>query len=263
MGTICVTGTASGIGAATKVKLESQGHRVIGVDLRDADVCGDLSKPADRQRIVDEVTALCGGVLDGLVPCAGVSNPAPNELKVRVNFYGTLAIVNGLRPALERGTNPAVVMISSNSTTMTPGLSLEEAFAYLNEDEETVVARHNVKDEYIAYPAGKLAIAFWVRMQSADWIKSGIRLNAVAPGVIDTGMTRPLLDLPEVKKSLEMIPIPRGRWGKPEEIASAVAFLLSGDSSYVVGQILFVDGGTDALLQPTAHPHPLPGGPRT
>ncbi len=263
MGTICVTGTASGIGAATKLKLESQGHRVIGVDLRDADVCGDLSKPADRQRIVDEVTALCGGVLDGLVPCAGVSNPAPNELKVRVNFYGTLAIVNGLRPALERGTNPAVVMISSNSTTMTPGLSLEEAFAYLNEDEETVVARHNVKDEYIAYPAGKLAIAFWVRMQSADWIKSGIRLNAVAPGVIDTGMTRPLLDLPEVKKSLEMIPIPRGRWGKPEEIASAVAFLLSEDSSYVVGQILFVDGGTDALLQPTAHPHPLPGGSRT
>ncbi len=263
MGTICVTGTASGIGAATKAKLVAQGHRVIGVDLRDADVCGDLSKPADRQRIVDEVIALCGGVLDGLVPCAGVSNPAPNELKVRVNFYGTLAITNGLRPALERGTNPAVVMISSNSTTMTPGLSLEEAFAYLNEDEEAVVARHNVRDEYIAYPAGKLAIAFWVRMQSADWIKSGIRLNAVAPGVIDTGMTRPLLDMPDVKKSLEMIPIPRGRWGKPEEIASAVAFLLSDESSYVVGQILFVDGGTDALLQPTAHPHPLPGGPKS
>ncbi len=263
MGTICVTGTASGIGAATKAKLVAQGHRVIGVDLRDADVCGDLSKPADRQRIVDEVTALCGGVLDGLVPCAGVSNPAPNELKVRVNFYGTLAITNGLRPALERGTNPAVVMISSNSTTMTPGLSLEEAFAYLNEDEEAVVARHNVRDEYIAYPAGKLAIAFWVRMQSADWIKSGIRLNAVAPGVIDTGMTRPLLDMPDVKKSLEMIPIPRGRWGKPEEIASAVTFLLSDESSYVVGQILFVDGGTDALLQPTAHPHPLPGGPKS
>jgi NAD(P)-dependent dehydrogenase (short-subunit alcohol dehydrogenase family) len=263
MGTICVTGTASGIGAATKAKLVAQGHRVIGVDLRDADVCGDLSKPADRQRIVDEVTALCGGALDGLVPCAGVSNPAPNELKVRVNFYGTLAITNGLRPALERGTNPAVVMISSNSTTMTPGLSLEEAFAYLNEDEEAVVARHNVRDEYIAYPAGKLAIAFWVRMQSADWIKSGIRLNAVAPGVIDTGMTRPLLDMPDVKKSLEMIPIPRGRWGKPEEIASAVAFLLSDESSYVVGQILFVDGGTDALLQPTAHPHPLPGGPKS
>jgi len=115
MGTICVTGTASGIGAATKAKLEAQGHRVIGVDLRNAEVCGDLSQPGDRKRIVDEVNALCGGVLDGLVPCAGVSTPVPNELIVRVNFYGTLAIVNGLRPALEKGTNSAVVMISSNS----------------------------------------------------------------------------------------------------------------------------------------------------
>ena len=71
MGTICVTGTASGIGAATKVKLESLGHKVIGVDLRNADVCGDISKVAERQRIVDEVIALCGGVLDGLVLGAG------------------------------------------------------------------------------------------------------------------------------------------------------------------------------------------------
>jgi NAD(P)-dependent dehydrogenase (short-subunit alcohol dehydrogenase family) len=94
-------------------------------------------------------------------------------------------------------------------------------------------------------------------------MKSGIRLNAVAPGVIDTGMTRPLLDMPGVKDSLDMIPIPHGRWGQPEEIANAIAFLGSSEASYVVGQILFVDGGTDALLQPTAHPHPLPGGPRT
>ncbi|MEY4248315.1 MAG: hypothetical protein RIS69_1862 [Actinomycetota bacterium] len=254
MGTICVTGTASGIGAATKAKLEAQGHWVIGVDLRGADVCGDLSQPGDRQRIVDEVNALCGGVLDGLVPCAGVSTPVPNELIVRVNFYGTLAIVNGLRPALEKGTNSAVVMISSNSTTMTPGLSV---------DEESVVARFSSPAAFVAYPAGKLAVAFWVRMNAADWMKSGIRLNAVAPGVIDTGMTRPLLDMPGVKDSLDMIPIPRGRWGQPEEIANAIAFLGSSEASYVVGQILFVDGGTDALLQPTAHPHPLPGGPRT
>ncbi|MGA1542700.1 MAG: SDR family NAD(P)-dependent oxidoreductase, partial [Ilumatobacteraceae bacterium] len=103
MGTICVTGTASGIGAATKALLESRGHRVIGVDLHDADVTGDLSQPADRERIVAEVTSACGGALDGLVPCAGLSTPAPNRLIVSVNFYGTIAVVNGLRPALAKG----------------------------------------------------------------------------------------------------------------------------------------------------------------
>lgn len=260
MKTICVTGSASGIGAATAELLRAEGHRVIGVDLRNADVEGDLSKPADRVRIVDEVTRACDGRLDGLVPCAGVSTPAPNSLIVSVNYFGTLAVVNGLRPALARGSDPAVVMISSNSTTMTPGLPVDEAMRYLNSDESSVLERFAAPDGFLAYPAGKLAIAFWVRMNAGtpDWIGSGIRLNAVAPGVIDTGMTRPLLDIPGVKESLEHIPIPLKRWGRPEEIARAIRFLLSADSSYVVGQVLFVDGGTDALLQPTAHPHPLP-----
>ncbi|MEY2609925.1 MAG: hypothetical protein RLZZ128_574, partial [Actinomycetota bacterium] len=70
--------------------------------MRDADVVGDLSKVEDRRRIVDEVASLCGGVLDGLVPCAGVSTPAPNELVVRVNYFGTLAVVEGLRACLEK-----------------------------------------------------------------------------------------------------------------------------------------------------------------
>ena len=259
MTTVCVTGTASGIGLATKQRLEASGVRVIGVDKHDAEVVGDLSVASDRRRIVDEVLATCGGVLDGLVPCAGLSTPVSDELIVRVNYYGTMAVVDGLRPALARGTNPALVMISSNSTTMTPGLSADDAHVYLEQEEEAAVQHFRSSRPFTAYPAGKLAIAYWVRRSSAEWLAQGIRLNGVAPGVTDTAMVRPLLDIPEIKASLDRVPIPLGRWGTPEEIASVISFLLSGDSSYIVGQVLFVDGGTDALLQPFAHPHPLPG----
>jgi NAD(P)-dependent dehydrogenase (short-subunit alcohol dehydrogenase family) len=257
MGIFCVTGTASGIGAATKVRLERDGHRVIGVDLRDADVVADMSTDAGRADAVRGVLEQCSGTLDGFVPCAGVSTPAPSHLVVSVNFFGVMALLEGLRPALRAAGSSTVVLISSNSTTMTPGLKVQEAHAYLTGTEAELIERHR-NDTFLAYPAGKLAIAFWVRRNAAAWMADGIRVNAVAPGVIETGMTKPLLDMPDMKDALGMIPIPAGRWGRADEIAEAIGFLASPASSYVVGQVLFVDGGTDAVLQPDAHPHPLP-----
>jgi NAD(P)-dependent dehydrogenase (short-subunit alcohol dehydrogenase family) len=260
MATYCVTGTASGIGAATRGRLEFDDHRVIGVDLHDAEVEADMSTAEGRQAAIDGVLALCDGRLDGFIPCAGVSTPAPSSLIVSVNFYGVMALLEGFRPALAAAGSSSVVLISSNSTTMTPGLARDEAFAYLNGTEAELIERHK-NDVFLAYPAGKLAIAYWVRRNAVtpDWIGAGIRVNAVAPGVIDTGMTRPLLDIPGMDKALDSIPIPVGRWGRADEIASAIAFLASPAASYIVGQTLFVDGGTDAVLQPTAHPNPLPG----
>ncbi len=259
MTTVCVTGTASGIGRATKQKFEAAGIRVIGVDKHDADIMGDLSLVEDRQRIVSEVLESSGGVLDGLVPCAGLTTPVPDELIIRVNYYGTMEIVQGLRPALARGTDATLVMISSNSTTMTPGLSADDAMVFLTQDEESAVRHFTGARSFTAYPAGKLAIAFWVRQNAASWIADGIRVNGVAPGVTDTAMVRPLLDIPDFKASLDRVPIPLGRWAQPEEIADVIVFLQSKNSSYIVGQVLFADGGTDALLQPFAHPHPLAG----
>ncbi len=259
MGTYCITGVASGIGRATKELLESQGHRVVGVDMRDAEIVADLSTPDGRTAAIDGVLASCGGVLDGFAPCAGVGGTVSPDITVRVNFYGVMTLLNGLREALVRGAHSSVVLISSNSTTMTPGLDPADAQVYLTDDEESAVA-HFQKAGWTAYPAGKLAIAYWVRANAVrpEWIGSGVRVNAVAPGVIDTGMTRPLLEVEGIKDALQQIPIPINRWGDPKEIAQAISFLLSPSSSYVVGQTLFVDGGTDALLQPTAHPHPLP-----
>ena len=102
MGTIVVTGSAGGIGAATASRLVGTGHRVIGVDLRDADVLADLSTAEGRSAMVEGVTETAGGVLDGVVAAAGV-NGKPGELTVSVNYFGAVATLEGLRPLLARG----------------------------------------------------------------------------------------------------------------------------------------------------------------
>lgn len=257
--TVAVTGTASGIGAATKEWLEANGDRVIGIDLHDADIEVDLATREGRARAVDGVVDACGGRLDGLIPCAGVTG-AGGPLLVRVNYYGTMALVAGLRPALEAGTNPALVLISSNSTTMIPGLPPDDARVFLDQTEDDAVAYFE-KRGYLAYAAGKLALAYWVRLNAAEWIQAGVRVNAVAPGVTRTAMTDAVAGDAVAKGELEKIPIPIGRWAEPAEIAAAIGFIQAPASSYIVGQILFVDGGTDALLQPYAHPSPLPASP--
>ena len=73
MSTIVITGAGSGIGAATAARLRADGHTVIGVDLRGAEIEADLSKPEERQAAIKAVGEACGGVLDGLVTCAGIS----------------------------------------------------------------------------------------------------------------------------------------------------------------------------------------------
>ena len=259
MSTICVTGAANGIGKATKELLQSRGHTVIGVDLKGADVSADLSSTEGRQAAIEGVLSACGGRLDGLAQCAGVNGMGGIDLTVKVNFFGVMALANGLREALSKGTNPAMVLVSSNSTTMTPGLPVDDGLYYLSHTEEECI-EHFQGRGWMTYPAGKLAVAFWIRMNAVkpEWLGAGIRVNGIAPGIIDTQMTQQAATNELTKGAFEQIPIPINRWGKPEEMAEPIAFLLSTASSYIVGQTIFADGGIDALLQPTAHPHPLP-----
>ena len=261
MPTIAITGAASGIGAACAARLTHDGHRVIGVDLHDADVTANLEEPAGRALAIAGIAELAGGSLDGIVTCAGLG-PIPSRSGasiVSVNYFGTVELLAGLRPLLAAGHASAAVAISSNSTTCSPGVPAhiielcrtgDEAGARSHADE--LGAMNGV------YPASKVGVAQWVRRNavSPEWIGAGIRLNAIAPGMIDTAMIAEGRADPTVAPMLELFPIPSGGPGRPEEVAAVVAFLLGPESSLLCGSIVFADGGTDALLRTNDWPAP-------
>src|ERR1700738_3023887 len=106
-GTVVISGSASGIGAATAGLLRSKGRRVIGIDLQGAEVMADLATPGGRSHAVAEVHRLAGGRLDGLILCAGVAAAKPDDHVVSVNYFGANALLTGLRSDLESGRQPA------------------------------------------------------------------------------------------------------------------------------------------------------------
>lgn len=257
MGTIVVTGAAGGIGAATVLRLEAAGHRVVGVDVRDAEVIADLATAEGRAAMVDSVAAATDGSIDGLVAGAGVQG-APGELTVSVNYFGAVATLAGLRPLLARGENPSAVAISSNSTTTQPGVPLDVAEACLGGD-ETEARKLAEADTggLTSYAASKLALARWVRRQAttADWIGAGIRLNAVAPGFIRTPMTAGIEEF--VLGLGDLYPLPLARPGTADEVAGLLAYLLGPDAGFFCGSVVTMDGGTDAALRADDWPAPL------
>jgi NAD(P)-dependent dehydrogenase (short-subunit alcohol dehydrogenase family) len=260
MRTIAVTGSASGIGAATAELLTSQGHRVIGVDIKDADVVADLGTAEGREVAVEGVTAAAGGSLDGLITCAGLAGlpGRSGALLVSVNYFGTVVLLEGLRPLLAKGEDAAATVISSNSITCQPGWPVAVADACLTGDEERARKIGEEAGSMNVYPATKSALVRYIRRHgvSSQWIGSGIRINAVAPGMIETPLVAEGRAHPDVGPLLDQFPIPVGRPGRPEEIAAFLAFLTSPAASFFCGSVLFADGGTDALLRPDGWPDP-------
>lgn len=253
--TIAVTGAASGLGKALRARLEADGARVIGVDLHSCEIGADLSSPGGRAAAIAGVVSACGGVLDGVVPCAGLGPQHPSDRVVAVNYFGAVATVEGLLDALAAGSQPAVVMISSNSTTMTPGAAGTLADACRSLDDEPAALAIAADDHpAVAYAASKVGIGRYVRRSAPALGARAIRINSVAPGAFDTPLLQQGLDDPATKDLIEAIPIPLGRRGSPHDIAAAVAWLLSDDARYVHGANLFVDGGTDAQLSPARFP---------
>ncbi len=257
MATIAITGSAGGIGRATSERLRADGHEVIGIDVAgtDADVVADLSTAGGRRSMVREVDERCGGALDGLVAAAGMRGD-DGAAVVSVNYFGAVATLEGLRPLLEHGTSPSVVAVSSNSVTTQPGYPLDIAEWCLADDEPR--ARVTAADDGLgAYAATKLALALWVRRQAPgeSWMGAGIRLNAIAPGFIDTPLTEGQWEF--VSGLGDVYPMPQGRPGTADEVAGLTAFLLGPDAGFFCGAFLVMDGGTEAALRPDAWPRPL------
>ncbi len=192
-----------------------------------------------------------GGVLQGIVTCAGLAGlpGRAGSLLAAVNYFGTVDLLEGLRPLL--GAGGAAVAISSNSTTVQPAVPADLVEACLRHDEALSARIADARGALVSYPATKLAVAYWVRRNATgpDWAGSGIRLNAIAPGMIDTPMVAGLRADAKAGPMLDMLPIPVGRPGRAEEIAAVVDLLLGPDGSFFCGSVVFCDGGSDALLR--------------
>jgi NAD(P)-dependent dehydrogenase (short-subunit alcohol dehydrogenase family) len=239
-----VTGAARGVGAAIATSLAGAGARVCVADVdaggaaaraaaigaAGGQACSqlvDVSDAASVNRMVDAVLARWARV-DILVNNAGIVGPvgalatseAEWERVLRVNVTGPfLASQRVAREMIARGGGAIVNVASTSSgkaTRVTP---------------------------IPAYDVSKAALANLTRTLAVEWAPLGIRVNAVAPGPLDTAMKVPLSTAAE---AIKLAPIPMGRRGLPHEVAGAVVFLCSPAASYITGLVLAIDGGMTA-----------------
>jgi len=252
MGTFAISGCATGIGAATRKRFEADGHRVIGIDLRDVEVAADLSTADGRARAIDETLEACGGTLDGTVLCAGLGGHiGKNALVASVNYFGVVELLDAFLPALSKGSDPSAVAICSNSAQLVPDAvetPLVQAMLAGDEAEACRVAEEECTGQLV-YMLSKNAVGTAIRRRTAQWGEAGVRLNAVAPGPIETPLLQGGLDTPGIGDAIREFKVPVGRWGSPEEVGEVIAFLMGPHGGFVHGSIWYVDGGADALTR--------------
>jgi NAD(P)-dependent dehydrogenase (short-subunit alcohol dehydrogenase family) len=235
---IVVTGSASGIGKATAARLAKNGDRVIGVDLRDAEVIADLSTPEGCTAMAHKIESITSGKLDAVVANAGVSGMNAYA----INYWGAIGTLEALRPMLLRSSAPRAAVTASVVATFPHNPKI---IAALEAGE-----RNPPSNPGEPYVNSKHAIARWVRRAggSQEWSGSGILLNAIGPGVVDTNLVAAFKDQPDVVSVIENSPLKR--IAQAEEMAEVFAFLVSPQNTFLSGQIIYVDGGLDAHNRP-------------
>ncbi|MFI6213588.1 SDR family oxidoreductase [Nocardia brasiliensis] len=238
-----VTGSASGIGAATAALLRERDAIVIGCDLDNAEIQADLSTPAGRQSLIEQVR----GPIDAVLAIAGGGRTGLLE----TNYFGAVATLAGLRPLLAQSRAPRAVAVSSTASLAPADERIVQAC--LDGDEAAAVARLAADPAAGGVTGGygiaKRALNRWVRRvaPTQEWAGSGIALNVVAPGVVDTPAAAYILTDPEIRAAVETAaPQPFGGFpGRPEWVAELICWLAGADNRFVTGQIVFADGGSE------------------
>ncbi len=251
--TYVITGEGSGIGRALGDLLRDQGHRVIGVDLSGSEVTADLATVDGLAAMVGAVTEVSEGRIDAVVANAGLALAEP--VTTAVNFFGAVGTVEGLRPLLAASETPRISVTGSMTALQPHDDDLLEAL--LRGDRSAATARAEAMSEdpstaWLNYPTSKQALLRWVRRTAptTEYAGSGIALNAVAPGVVLTPMTAPLLATADGRKMvLDAVPMPLNGPADPIVVARLHAFLTAPENTHLCGQCIYVDGGYDALVR--------------
>lgn len=252
--TYVVTGSASGIGAAATRLLRERAAQVIGVDRYDAEVEADLSNGHGRSAAALRATDLAGGVVDGVIACAGLATPAP--VTVAVNYFGVVDFLDALRPALAASDAPRAVVTASLATFQPNSPELVDACVMHDEERAleigAALAAAGPQVGMLNYTSSKRALSQWIRSASIrpEWAGAGIALNAVAPGTVETPMMTEMLATPELVAMVDAhAPMPLNYHQSPETVAHLLLWLTGVENTHVTGQTIPIDGGAETVLR--------------